>query len=113
MLQGISTDVKLYNTTVADNKHAGVLILKLGGMDQVANVDLIGGIIAGQSADTCNACVTLNSGGMTDSGCPPVLSRQSYNQASPFGESYGFLGATFAQAFTPGPEKKPWDGLMG
>lgn len=47
------------------------------------------------------------------SGCPTQLSRQSFNQRSPFSPALGLVGAVFALSFSPGPEKKPWDKLMG
>eukprot|EP00967_Tisochrysis_lutea_P052333 scaffold64824_cov20-Tisochrysis_lutea.AAC.1 len=34
-------------------------------------------------------------------------------QASPFGASIGLVHGVFALAYTPGPETKPWDELMG
>lgn len=46
-------------------------------------------------------------------GCHPKLSVQSYQQVSPFNASVGLMSATFALAFTPGPEHKAWDGLKG
>jgi hypothetical protein len=46
-------------------------------------------------------------------GCPTRLSAQSKNRAMPFTPMLGIVGAVFALAYTPGPEKKPWDMLMG
>ena len=46
-------------------------------------------------------------------GCAPKVTRQSYNQVSPFTPARGLVSAAFAIMFTPGPDKKPWDGLMG
>ena len=47
------------------------------------------------------------------SGCPTRLSKQSHNQRKPFAPSRGIVGAVFALSYAPGPEKKPWDKLMG
>lgn len=46
-------------------------------------------------------------------GCPTRLSKQSFNKASPFSPALGLIGAVFALAYAPGPEKKPWDKVMG
>lgn len=34
-------------------------------------------------------------------------------QAAPFGPTIGFVGGVFAMEYSPGPETKPWDELMG
>ena len=58
----------------------------------------------------CGPCPSFQEAGKGgEEGCHPRLSRVSYTE----GPSYGLVSATFAMAFTPGPEQKPWDGLMG
>ena len=46
-------------------------------------------------------------------GCAHKVTRQSYNQMSPFTPAMGLLSSAFAIGFTPGPERKAWDQLMG
>lgn len=47
------------------------------------------------------------------SGCPSRPSGQSKNKRSPFRRSVGLTPAVFALGFSPGPEPKPWDNIMG
>lgn len=107
--QGIKTDVLLSNVKVADNKHAGMLILRDGSFTERAQVTMEGGVIAGQSsAKTCGICTSLG-----QSGCHPNPSPVSYNRAMPFTASVGLVSASFAQKWSPGPDVKPWDAQMG
>ena len=107
--RGIPTDVQLRNVNVLDSKHAGVMMLRIGGFTEQAEVTWRGGVLAGQSSnDVCTACTQLS-----DAGCHKKLSRQSYNKVAPFTPALGIKGSMFAMAFTPGPEKKPWDKMMG
>ena len=46
-------------------------------------------------------------------GCAPKVTRQSYNQASPFTPAVGLVSSTFAIAFSPGPDPYSWDGVSG
>jgi hypothetical protein len=62
--------------------------------------------LVGQSdPEVCGLCVRRQDATNMDAGCHPKLARTSYNQASPFTPSKGFLGSVFALRFTPGPEK--------
>ncbi|KAK3258451.1 hypothetical protein CYMTET_32501, partial [Cymbomonas tetramitiformis] len=110
-LQGLAEDVLLEDAMVADTRHAGVLILRKGTMTEQVEAAMRGGALVGASAtEECRKCAVTS-----DPGCHPNLSRQSYARAGyPGGSpSYGLISSTFATAFTPGPEHKPWDGLKG
>jgi hypothetical protein len=106
---GIATDVRLRDIVAADNKHVGLLVLRAGGLADPASVQLEGALLVGESeADVCGMCARSS-----DAGCHQNLSRQSYNRATPFGPSIGLQSSLFALEFTSGPEKKPWDHVMG
>jgi hypothetical protein len=108
-MKGITTDLKMRNIVAADNKHTSVLILRTGGFTEDAYVELAGALFVGQSEqDVCSMCAAP-----ADAGCHQALSRQSYNKALPYGPAIGLQSSLFAIEFTSGPEKKPWDNVMG
>lgn len=97
------------DVNVLDTKHSGVTLMRLAFFTERGSLEWRGGLLAGQSGDdVCAACTTLS-----DPGCHKKLSRQSYNQATPFTPAVGLQSAMFALQFTVGPEKKPWDKPMG
>ncbi|KAG2496270.1 hypothetical protein HYH03_005503 [Edaphochlamys debaryana] len=108
-MRGIPTDVLFEDVNVLDTKHVGVQVLRVGGFTEEASAEWKRGLIVGQSGSAfCDACPTLSA-----AGCHPKLSRQSYNKATPFTPAVGIQSAMFALAYTPGPEKKPYDKPMG
>ncbi|KAG1667228.1 hypothetical protein FOA52_009793 [Chlamydomonas sp. UWO 241] len=123
--RGIETNVEIKNVNVLDSKHAGILVLKIGSLHQEQQVSIEGGVIAGAtSPEVCTLCTTRTRGleeqrpdgtevYMGDSGCAMKVARTSYNLNSPFTPSRGLVSSTFALAFTPGPDRYPWDGLKG
>lgn len=53
-------------------------------------------------------------GGITaDPTCHPKLSKQSYNQDTPFTTQVGLGTFTTTLLMSPGPEFKPWDSVRG
>lgn len=106
-LLGIETDLVMRRLTVADHKHAGVLILKKSDMDQSGRVDLQDSLIVGHSTlEACNMCTAG-----FESTCHSALSVVSYTD--PMQPTVGLLSSTFALEFTTGPEHKPWDHVHG
>ncbi|KXZ43941.1 hypothetical protein GPECTOR_77g37 [Gonium pectorale] len=103
---GITTDVRMVDVNVLDNKHAGVTLLRKGlTFAEKANLWWTGGLLAGQSSPAvCAACTKLS-----DIGCHQKLSTQSYNRIEPFTPAIGLYSAQFALHFSDGPEVKPWD----
>eukprot|EP00798_Chlamydomonas_sp_ICE-L_P004619 gene4619-14814_t len=97
---------------VVNVKHGvfvGVLLLMSGAPIDHPVVNVKRGVFVGQSgADVCSMCPSLSK-----PGCHPKLSSKSYNRFGAFTPSVGFVGATFAQGYATGPEKKPYDALMG
>ncbi|GIL91633.1 hypothetical protein Vretifemale_19242 [Volvox reticuliferus] len=107
--RGITTDVILQNVNILDTKHAGIHLMRLGGMVDKGWMRWEGGLLAGQSSnDVCTACETRS-----DPGCHPKLSHQSFNQDEPFTPAVGLQSSQFALGFAVGPEKKPYDKPMG
>ncbi|GIL53442.1 hypothetical protein Vafri_9024 [Volvox africanus] len=107
--RGISTNVILKNVNILDTKHAGIHLMRAGEMLEKGWMRWEGGLLAGQSSnDVCTACSTLS-----DPGCHPKLSSQSFNQLEPFTPAVGLQSAQFAVGFAIGPEKKPYDKPMG
>ncbi|GIL53447.1 hypothetical protein Vafri_9024 [Volvox africanus] len=103
--RGIVTDVVLENVNILDTKHAGIHLMRKASLTDKASMWWYGGLIAGQSSnDVCTACSTLS-----DPGCHPKLSVQSFNQYEPFTPAMGLQASQFAIAYKDGPEKKPWD----
>lgn len=109
VLQGINSDVKLTDVSFANSKHASELVLVTGAMTAIKQVSHTGGVFSGTThPEVCTICTKPG-----DAGCHPYLSTKSYNQLAPYTSSLGLVGANFALSYTPGPEHKPWDGLMG
>ncbi|GIM05166.1 hypothetical protein Vretimale_9611 [Volvox reticuliferus] len=107
--RGITTDVILKNVNILDTKHAGIHLMRMGGMLDKGWMRWEGGLLAGQSSnDVCTACETRS-----DPGCHPKLSSQSFNQDEPFTPAVGLQSSQFALGFAVGPEKKPYDKPMG
>ncbi|GIL91678.1 hypothetical protein Vretimale_9535 [Volvox reticuliferus] len=107
--RGIATDVILQNVNILDTKHAGIHLMRMGGMVDKGWMRWEGGLLAGQSSnDVCTACETRS-----DPGCHPKLSSQSFNQDEPFTPAVGLQSSQFALGFAVGPEKKPYDKPMG
>lgn len=105
---GIITDAILRDVNILDTKHAGINLLRQADMLTKGWFRWEGGLIAGQSStDVCTACATLS-----DPGCPPKFSVQSFNTEQPFSPAVGMQSAQFALTFTPGPERKPYDAPM-
>ncbi|EFJ47175.1 hypothetical protein VOLCADRAFT_92352 [Volvox carteri f. nagariensis] len=103
--RGITTNVVLEDVNVLDNKHAGIHLMYKGGLTDNGAMWWYGGLIAGQSSDdVCSVCTTLS-----DPGCHPKMSIQSFNQYEPFSPAVGLQASQFAINFYDGPEKKPWD----
>ncbi|KXZ47880.1 hypothetical protein GPECTOR_32g493 [Gonium pectorale] len=108
-VRGIETSVVLRNVYSLNPMHAGILILKKGGLTEDALVTMVDGLVAGRThPEVCGMCATLS-----DPGCHPKLSLQSYNRFQPFTPAIGLLSSSFGTEFTKGPEAKPWDGPMG
>ncbi|CAG9461071.1 unnamed protein product [Pedinophyceae sp. YPF-701] len=120
-MRGITgQDVHFNRLKLSDNKHAGILVLKRGQtgrnrQGRVINnpiewdhsVTVSDSLIMGYtSTASCQACRSNS-----DAACHQNLSKQSYR--NPRQDMMGFVAATFALSFTPGPEMKPWDGLKG
>ncbi len=87
-------------------------------MHDPAQVTVNRGVLVGVSGpEVCNACTVRTRGlEMTglpggpqfegSPGCPPKITRKSYNPTTDaFGPSRGLVSATFALAFTPGPDR--------
>ncbi|KXZ47884.1 hypothetical protein GPECTOR_32g497 [Gonium pectorale] len=108
-VHGIETDVLLRNVYSLNPMHAGILILKKGGLTEDALVTMVDGLVAGRThPEVCGMCATLS-----DPGCHPKLSLQSYNMYEPFTPAIGLLSSSFGTEFTKGPDAKPWDGPKG
>ncbi|KXZ47882.1 hypothetical protein GPECTOR_32g495 [Gonium pectorale] len=108
-VRGISTDVFLKNFNSLNPKHAGILILKVGGLTEDALVTMVDGLVAGRThPEVCGMCARVS-----DRGRHPKLSVKSYNRQDPFTPAVGLLSSSFAMEFTKGPEMKPWDAAHG
>lgn len=71
---GISTDASIKNTTVADTKHGGILILRRGSGILQASSSIDNVTVIGYTSETeCVRCMVES-----DSGCHPNLSPRSY-----------------------------------
>ena len=57
--KGIDTDVQLVDFNVMDMKHAGILMLRIGGMYDPAEINITRGVIAGATGpEVCALCNT-------------------------------------------------------
>jgi hypothetical protein len=102
-LQGIPTDVLMTGVVAADNKHAGISILRKSNMTEPGQVGLNGGLIIGQSDPyMCGLCVNRREGGTMDPGCAPKMVPRGNNKNSPFTPARGLVSSVFATAFVPG-----------
>ena len=87
----------------ADNKHAGISILRRSNMTEPGQVGLSGGLIVGQSDPyVCGLCVNRRDGGAMDPGCAPKMVMKGNNKNSPFTPARGLVSSVFATAFVPG-----------
>jgi hypothetical protein len=102
-VQGIPTDVLLTGVVAADNKHAGISILRKSGMTEPGQVGLNGGLLIGQSDPyVCALCVDRRDGGAMDPGCAPKMVARGNNKNSPFTPSRGLVTSVFGTSFVPG-----------
>lgn len=137
---GLTTDATIKNSTVADTKHGGILILRKGSGTVEASSSIENVTVIGYTSET--ECVRCIQG--SDSGCHSNLSPRSYRYAQrtkvssissrgyfntyicctnflprscpfrdPTQDTVGIISAAFARSFSPGPDKKPWDSVMG
>jgi len=110
-MRGLPSDLELNEVAVLENRHMGVQPLILSAMTSVKAVKITGSLFAGVAdAMGCALCQTQD---FTDKTCHQNLSPKSHNKSGTFAGSTALVNPTFALSFSPGPDQKPYDKLMG